>query len=153
MRKYILIPALLFCLYGVSQVPQGAKESKDILAFIDANIGKKVAGGYCFDLLVKAQDDIHFFRDKWKRKGRYRVHSPKPGDAIEFFNVEYDTGKGYNMTAKSHIGIVYEVLGGGNIIIADQNVGVSKIKNSKVILRQFNYKKIIKGKIKFYRFN
>jgi hypothetical protein len=121
------------------------KHTHKLLAFVDANMGKKVGGGYCFDLIVSAQNDIHWHNDKWGKRAFHMKASPKPGDIMEFIDVIYVDGQGVTHRAPSHVGIVYEVRGNGEITYADNGF------NHVVTLNDMNYKKIKKGKIRFYR--
>jgi len=146
------IVSLFLCIPALGQ--HNDDYGQKIISFVDKNMGKKVKHGICFDLVHAAHGDNRAFIEKWCTKRKYKVKDPKPGDSIEFEDVIYYNNKGSRCVAISHIGIVYKNLGDGNLIMAEQNVGVKRGNPSKVILSQsFNYKKISCGKIKFYRFD
>lgn len=145
LRAALLSAMLISCTMVFSQDATAEK----IISFVDANIGKKVAGGGCFDLVTKAHGDVHWYEKKWKKKAIYRVRmgSPKPGDIIEFTNAVFcKRNDGVEYRLPSHVGIVYQVLENGNIVYAD-NWG----SGATVVLNTMNYKAVKKGKIAFYR--
>ena len=156
MRTLLSILALFFCLNLLAQKPQSSSvfpSAEEIIAFVDANMGKKVSDGICLDLVREANGGGTWYGKKWINNKKYRVRKPQIGDAITFEGVVYYDSNKKRHEAKSHIGIVYKILEDGNIILAHQNAGVKRPKDSKVVLCQMNYKKIKCGKIKFYRFN
>lgn len=143
----------IFAIYLLAHSLCFGQSGARMIKFVDDNMGKRVGRGVCYELIKEATGDKGWFGNQWAHKKKYRVRTPKEGDAIEFCKVTYRDKHGLTLHIDSHLGIVYKIMKDGDIIVAEQNVGVKSLKDSKVILSPFNYKQIECGKIKFYRFD
>jgi hypothetical protein len=120
--------------------------SQEIIAYIHSVEGKKVGRGECWDLLAYALDatDAQWSRtENFGRKLNYPEEKLKAGDMIRLLNVSYHWGG----STSRHYAIVYEVLEGSKLRIADQNVGGIR----KVRIREYDLAEIKKGEVSFYR--
>ena len=70
----------------------------------------------------------------------------KPGDIIRFTNAVIGA-----YTYPDHIAIVYEVKSNSQMYIVHQNVYVSSLSQSKVVVTKLNLKKQKQGKVEFQR--
>ena len=127
--------------------------NKKIVAFVSANLNKKVGRGECWDL---AATPLNAYKAKWNGKFTYgRLLNSKseciyPGDIIQFENVVIETvSPGGKMIERmpQHTAIVYQVHAPRDYTIAHQNYGNSK----KVILTSLKLDAITSGKAMLYR--
>lgn len=94
-----------------------------IIEYVDANKGKLVGSGECWDLAKAALDHAGA---KWKapfdfgKKINYTSEKVMPGDIIHFKNVafSFENGKG---TYPEHTAIIYKVTKQGEWQLAQQN--------------------------------
>ena len=129
------------------------KLNKEIIAYVNTKINKKVGNGQCWTLAAEA---LNLVNAKWDGKyifGKevfYNKECIYPGDIIQFegVTVKYKENNSY-ITEKMqhHTAIIYEVKGEGDFILANQNTGNSK----KVVLTPLEIKNITRGKYKIYR--
>ena len=128
--------------------------NKGIIAFVNANIHKKVGRGECWDLAAEPLNTLDAKWDKmyeFGKKVNYKRDSIFPGDIIQFegVKVEYKTG---NMTIEQvmdhHTAVIYEVHGIGDYVLAHQNTGDF---GRKVGLSNLNLKNIITGRFTIYQ--
>lgn len=128
--------------------------NKQILAFVDANMGKRVGTGQCWDLAAAALEAAHA---KWD--GHYGFGTPVdpateevlPGDIIQFEGVLVEHVTPNSKSQESfghHTAIVQAVLGKGHFTIAHQNFGRA---GRKVSLMDLELDHIVKGKYTIYR--
>ena len=101
--------------------------NKEIIAFVDAHIGKTVARGECWDLAAEPLNALGATWDKmyvYGKKVNYRNDSIYPGDIIQFEGVEVESTYA-NMTVRQimdhHTAIIYKVKGVGEYVLAHQN--------------------------------
>lgn len=145
--KNLILLFTFFVSVSIAQVHQ-----KEIIKFVDDNKGLKVGTGVCCDLIEKAiqsynpsyeMASIKTDGDRYGKK--VRRSDVMPGDILL---VSGGTKKKIN-----HVCIVYSV-GGGEIVIADQNIQ-GKLVDSKVSIRALpeEYHKEHYGKVRytFYR--
>ena len=128
--------------------------NKQILAFVDAHMDKRVGTGQCWDLAAAALEAAHA---KWD--GHYGFGTPVdpateevlPGDIIQFEGVviEYEGTKSkFQESMGHHTAIVHAVQGKGRYTIAHQNFGRA---GRKVSLAELELDHIVKGKYTIYR--
>ena len=128
--------------------------NKSIVTFVKTQIGKKVGRGECWDVAAQA---LNFVNAKWDGKYKfgkeinYKNDCVFPGDILQFegITLKYDIdSKHYMEKLPHHTAIVYEVKGGADFVMADQNTGRS---GKKVGLSPINLKDITQGKFKIFR--
>jgi len=130
-----------------------------VIQFVDANKGKKVGEGTCWDLAAEALEFAGAYFDRSTKQSIYifgKAVNPRkgpvfPGDIIQFENVEiqYKKGHGYYFERMPHhTAIIYKVKGRGQYLIAHQN---SSITGKKVGFSDLDLKNIVKGKYFIYR--
>lgn len=155
MRKillYILLfPALCFAQHNFP------KNNEIILAFVDANIGKRVGGGVCYELVHKAikKADRNWKWNGIKTYGRRILfkRNVKLGDIIVFKNVIINEG-----SFDYHVSILYKILQKGyGYLMAEQNYEdnpnfITK-RDSKVVISPISSLHTKKGHIRIYRHN
>ncbi len=126
-----------------------------IIQFVEANMGKKVRQGECWDLAAAALDYAGGQLDRSTEESVYifgkRINPRKgrvfPGDIIQFENIELRYTKGntyYVEKMPHHTAIIYEILGRGRYRIAHQNtteigkkVGISSLDLSNIKTGEF----------------
>jgi hypothetical protein len=117
-----------------------------ILIFAESKLGKRVKSGDCYQFVeaaVKSAD--RSFDSSFRNK--IPMDSAVAGDIVKFSGCKFADGG----RAASHWGIVVHVED-SVITLYHQNVDVSDLKDSKVILSDLSMKGMIKpGKIIFYR--
>jgi hypothetical protein len=126
----------------------------EVLAFVDAKMGKKVGNGECWTLAAEA---LEITNAKWDRKFKYgQLLDPEtdciyPGDIIQFKGVKFvskENGAKIIDEMDHHTAIVYKVIGKGHYEIAHQNTQRTK---KRVGVSSIDLKYQTKGKMKFYR--
>ena len=144
MKKTLIFAVLLFSL---GTVFGQTIHQNDILSFCDANMGKKIGKGLCYELVQGAFQqyspvyDMGAIKSNRDRYGK-KVKTPMPGDVV------LQEGNGIN-----HVGIVYKIEG-DSIFIVEQNTE-GNLKKSKVEVNLLDYDQLKKfyGKVEvsFYR--
>lgn len=128
--------------------------NQEIVSYVKTTIGKKVGRGECWDL---AQEALNKVNAKWD--GGYgfgRKVNPKnecvfPGDIIQFSNVTvtYQKDRSYFMEKmEKHTAIIYEVRSPEDLVLADQNTGMS---GRKVGVHDLGIKNITTGTYTIFR--
>lgn len=159
MKKVIFIllfPALCFSQHKMPYSKNVvSKKNEIILSFVEANIGKRVGGGVCSELVHKSIKKVNK-NWRWKNVRSYgrRVWLKKnimPGDFVIYKKVTID---GYYM--EYHVSVLYKILPKGEgYLIAEQNVvdrpKFKTRKDSKVVLGELSSLYPDKGKIKIRR--
>ncbi len=108
-----------------------------IINFINKNIGKRINGGICWELINESYKQ---WDKKWFSKShpygelinRKDIH---PGDVIVTSGGVTIDGSGF----PSHIMFVYEIDSKGTIWVAHQNVNAKTLKDSKVVITEFDF--------------
>jgi hypothetical protein len=151
----LLFPVLCYPQHTKPQSKRVLSNNEAILAFVDANIGKRVGNGVCCELAEKAIKQVDK-KWRWQDKGKYGKRiwlkkNAKPGDFIQFDKVTVD-----NSYMDRHVAILYKILTNG-YLMAEQNVNdkprYSTKKDSKVRIDNLSTLHTIKGHIRIYRHN
>lgn len=123
--------------------------SKKILAFCDANKGKKVGKGECWDLAKEALNSAeaiwippYAFGKELKKKDAIQA-----GDIIQFEKVTIEYPDGAWKELPHHTAIVYKVIEGQKLLMAEQNANGKRF----VIFSEIDLSYIKKGKYTVYR--
>lgn len=143
MKKLFIL--FLFISSGVL----GQTHQKEILSFCEANMGKKIGKGLCYEVVQSAfkqylpsYDMGAIKKDKDRYGKKVKKAFVQPGDIV------LQEGKGIN-----HVGIVYKV-DGESIYIAEQNT-YGDLKKSKLEVNVLDYDELKKdyGKVEvsFFR--
>lgn len=128
--------------------------NKQVIAFVQTKIKKKVGSGECWDLAAAALNSLNADWD-----GMYEFGTPVdakkdcifPGDIIQFEGVvvKYEKdGMKLQENMSHHTAIIYEVKSTGVYTLAHQNIGTS---GRKVGLTSLDLSHIVKGKYQVYR--
>lgn len=141
---------LLFLLLVTSANAQEISPvAKKILAFCDANKGKKVGKGECWDLAKEALNSAeatwtppYAFGKELKKKDAIL-----PGDIIQFEKVTIEYPDGAWKDLPHHTAIVYKVMDGQKFIMAEQNANGKRF----VIFSEIDLSYVKKGKFTVYR--
>jgi hypothetical protein len=124
-----------------------------VLEYVNTVIGKKVDRGECWDLANKA---LTFANAQWTfpttfgKPIDYKTEIVLAGDIIQINNVVMESKTATSITRwkmTEHTAIVYEVLDGTTLKVAEQNVN----KVRKVQINEWNLADIKSGKMQFYR--
>ncbi|MBL7922416.1 MAG: hypothetical protein JNJ40_19020 [Bacteroidia bacterium] len=128
--------------------------NKQIIAFVNTNIGKTVGKGECWDVAAEALNKVNARWDgnyKFGKEVNYKKDCVFPGDIMQFENVvlKYSVGsKQFIEKMTHHTAIIYDVKGKEELVMADQNTGRS---GKKVGLSPLNFKDMTKGSFKIFR--
>jgi hypothetical protein len=153
---------LLCCFFMLSAVAQNSMPAssptpalnKQIVAFVDKHMGKKIGRGECWDL---AKYSLNEAGAKWDKAFKYgKPIDPKkdevfPGDFIQFENVKVQFEKDggiHTETMTQHTAVVYKVNAPGVYVIAHQNNAFS---GRKMGTSELDLATVKRGKLKFYR--
>lgn len=135
------------------------ENNKKVIEYVNSQIGKKVKTGKCFDLVDAALISVdQNWRDKHSTETKIvygktiKSKNVKPGDIIHYSNTVINYSDGSIGEARSHVGVVIEVIGEGIFKTAEQNVNCKSLKESKVVIKELDLSTVQKGKIEFYRF-
>jgi len=127
-------------------IPLTAQTKADkILEFAEAKQGKRVKSGDCYDFVeaaVKSADKS--FDGSFVNK--IPMDSAQAGDIVKFSNCKFADG---SRTA-SHWGVVV-LVEDSVITLYHQNVNVSDLKDSRVIMSEMSLVGMKAGKVTFYR--
>jgi len=128
--------------------------NRQIIAYVNTKIKKKVGTGECWDFAAEALQSVNAKWDmkyKFGKEINYKKEAVFPGDIIQFENVilNYEI-KGVKYTEKMshHTAIIYEVKDKTNFTIAHQNNGYS---GRKVGVSPLDLATSTKGKFTIYR--
>ena len=151
----LIIAGLLLMMFSFHQPCNNVPElNKEIIAFINSQLNKKVGTGECWDLAAAALNKVGA---KWDGKylfGKEIDHKKNcvyEGDIIQFEGIElkYEKEKTiYFEKLEHHTAVIFEVKDKGSYIIADQNTGFS---GKKVGTHALQISTITKGKFKIFR--
>jgi len=127
--------------------------NKEIIAFVDSRMNKKVGRGECWDLAAEA---LNASGAKWDGKlnfGRKLGEGEQifPGDIIQFEGAKIKTQDGnvrYTQVLKHHTGIVYSMKGQRSFDMANQNTAEH---GKKVAITFIDLDQLTSGKISIYR--
>ena|SRR5688572_10715308 len=127
--------------------------NREIIAFVDSRMKKKVGRGECWDLAAEA---LNASNAKWNGKfqfGRKLNHDEEilPGDIIQFEGVKIKFQEGnarITQVLKHHTGIVYTMKGKQQFDMANQNTAEH---GKKVALTFIDLEQVISGKYFIYR--
>jgi len=144
-------PLLILFLFLVAST--NAQESnsiaKKILAFCDSNKGKKVGKGECWDLAKEALNSAeatwtppYAFGKELKKKDLILA-----GDIIQFEKVTIEYPDGAWKDLPHHTAIIYKVVEGQKLIVAEQNANGKRF----VIFSEIDLSYVKKGKFTIYR--
>ncbi|MBL0327946.1 MAG: CHAP domain-containing protein [Bacteroidetes bacterium] len=145
------VPLLILFLFFVAST--NAQESnsiaKKILSFCDANKGKKVGKGECWDLAKEALNNAeatwtppYAFGKELKKKDLILA-----GDIIQFEKVTIEYPDGAWKDLPHHTAIIYKVVEGQKLIVAEQNANGKRF----VIFSEIDLSYVKKGKFTIYR--
>jgi signal peptidase I len=145
MRLFFFL--FIICHTAVAQdLPE---KNRTIIEFCESNKGKKVGRGECWDLAKAALDEANA---DWISPYQFgRELGPKekvlPGDIIQFEGVTliYPDGSGSNLP--HHTAVIYEVLGSGKYVLAEQNTNNRRF----VVYSDIDLNAIKKGRYTIYR--
>jgi len=128
--------------------------NKKVIEFVNANMGKKVGVGECWDVASGALDKAGAIWDgnyKFGKEVDYKKTCIFPGDIVQFEGVVLTytiEDASYTETLLHHTAIIYSVKEKGEYTIADQN---TKANGKKVATHAFAVKNVVKGKFTIYR--
>lgn len=147
MRKLLTI-LLLIPVIGISQVPQS---NWDIMLSADKYFGRRVGTGSCQELRDSVLMDVGMGIPDSAAIGYYHLvlndsDSVFPGDLVILKNVVVGSS-----LFENHVGIIYGNLGVDNYLVIHQNVGVAKLKDSKVVITQLDLSTVKNGLVEFHR--
>lgn len=127
--------------------------NRQVLAFVDAHMGKRVGRGQCWDLAAAALQAAHAHWD-----GQYQFGTPLgpgaevlPGDIIQFEGVVTEDPSPHGRFYQSmshHTAIVHAVHANGRYTLVHQNFGRA---GRKVSLTELETEHIVKGTFTIYR--
>ena len=144
-------PLLILFLFLVAST--NAQESnsiaKKILAFCDSNKGKKVGKGECWDL---AKEALNSAEATWTPPYAFGKELNKKdlilaGDIIQFEKVTIEYPDGAWKDLPHHTAIIYKVVEGQKLIVAEQNANGKRF----VIFSEIDLSYVKKGKFTIYR--
>jgi hypothetical protein len=148
---------LLVVLFMFPLALLGQDRNEQIIDYVNSVVGKRVGRGICRNLsqaVVKRYGDKSKVLYREHKKYGVRIDSSEviPGDLIILKGCRWENG-----SAMAHIGIVYNVYPDGSMDIAEQNVGTGRknlfgyVPGSVVVISEYDFSKMIKGKVRFYR--
>jgi len=150
--NWIKIFLLLLIPFQLSaQVPD---MNSEIVKFVNAQVGKSVGKGECWDLANAALTHV---KANWDHEYKYgkKIDPNRDvvfmGDMIQFENVEIEYEKDgtiYTETMSHHTAVIVAVKAKGEYEIAHQNNGFSGRTVGKSVLK---LKDVKKGELFFYR--
>jgi hypothetical protein len=155
--KYLVVVVILTGMFSFkTDKPCGETPdlNKKVIAFVDANLQKKVATGECWDVAAGALNAAGAKWDgnyKFGKEVDYKKVCIFPGDIVQFEGVElrYNIADAYILEVLTHhTAIIYQVKDKGDFIIADQN---TKHSGKKVATHPFDVKALTKGKFTIFR--
>lgn len=143
--------AILLLLLNPPAGAQSLKNNRDIWNTAHSYIGMKIGSGLCKDMVDSALIDNNLAKQikQGVQYGCYILNQEdeiKPGDIVRFINAEIGA-----YTYPNHIAIVYEVKNNHRMYIVHQNVYVTSLDQSKVVVTKLNLKKQKQGKVEFQR--
>jgi hypothetical protein len=143
------ISCILLFTFCAVHAQDSASVNKNMVAFCEKNVGKKVGNGECWDL---AKEALNSAGAAWTPPYEYgNVVLPTkavlPGDVIQFEKVKIVYPDKSWKELPHHTAIVYKVLGPGKYIIAEQNSNNKKL----VVLNEIDLNYVKKGKFTVYR--
>lgn len=148
-RFYLfLISFFLFAFVNMKGQEQSLV-AKKIIAFCDANKGKKVGKGECWDLAKEALDKAeatwtppYVFGKALGKKDTFQA-----GDIVQFEKVRIEYPDGAWKELPHHTAIVYKVIDETKFTMAEQNANGKRF----VIFSEIDLSYIKKGKYTVYR--
>jgi hypothetical protein len=151
------IAILISFVVGTAALPQGSQLpplNQKVLEFVEANMGKKVGRGECWDL---ASEALQHAGAVWDGKYTFgRCIDPTreevlPGDIAQFENVYVKDRTGNVLREErmaKHTAVIHEVHEPGIFTLAHQNTDVT---GKKVGKSRFLMKSVVRGKVLIYR--
>ncbi len=123
--------------------------AKKVVAYCDANKGKKVGKGECWDL---AKEALNSAGATWTPpyvfgKALGKKDPLQAGDILQFEKVKIEYPDGSWKELPHHTAIVHSVVEGTKLIIAEQNANGKRF----VILSEIDLSFVKKGKVTAYR--
>lgn len=129
--------------------------NKKILAYVTANMGKRIGKGECWDVVAAALNSVGAKWDKKFNFGQlvdYKKDCVFPGDIIQLNDamMHDEPVKGVHVYDEypQHSAIILEVKNTQEYILADQNYGIGK---NKLNTHPIHLKNLAKGTVKVYR--
>jgi len=129
--------------------------NQKIISFVNANMGKRIGKGECWDVVAAALNSVGAKWDKRFNFGKpvdYKKDCVFPGDIIQLNDamMHDEPVKGVHVYDEypQHSAIIIEVKNTGEYILADQNYGIGK---NKLNTHPINLKNLAKGTVKVYR--
>ena len=140
----------LFVLLLAFWIPMGdlPEVNQKIVAYCQAQVGKKIDRGECWDLAKAALDQAGAVWEPPYHYGTpydYKKDTILPGDIIQFENVELK-GELYKVTMPHHTAIVMSVTGPLQVTVAHQNFAGKRT----VQLTELNFGDLKKGTVQFF---
>ena len=144
MRKLLLSAILLTGMVGTAQTHQ-----KEIISFVEKNVGKKVGTGYCYELVQSAFRQYAPTYDM----GAIKKDSDRYGSSVKKKDVQAGDICLQKGPTIDHLSIVYRVAG-DSVFVAEQNTG-GNLKKSKVEVNYLSYEELKENypgaKVSFFR--
>ena len=146
--KHLIIFLLLFA--SLSNInAQTETVAKKIVAYCDANKGKKVGKGECWDLAKEALNSAgatwtppYVFGKELGKKEQLQA-----GDILQFEKVKIEYPNGSWKELPHHTAVVHSVVEGTKLMMAEQNANGKRF----VIVSEIDLSYITKGKYTAYR--
>lgn len=144
------IPFLFLLFISVQlNAQESAAISKKIIAFCDANKGKKVGKGECWDL---AKEALNKSEAAWTPPYAFgkelgKKDAIQAGDIIQFEKVRLEYPDGAWKELPHHTAIAYKIIDGQKLVIAEQNANGKRF----VVFSEIDLSYVKKGKYTVYR--
>lgn len=148
-RLFFLLFSFLVFIFSGAKAQTPATVSQKIIAYCDANKGKKVGKGECWDL---AKEALNASGATWTPpydfgKVLTKKEPAQAGDIIQFEKVKIESPDGSWKELPHHTAVVYKVLSSGKFMMAEQNANGKRF----VIFSEIDLNHITKGKYTVYR--
>ena len=146
--SFLILSVFLFA-FSLSKAQEQTPVAKKIVAYCDSNKGKKVGKGECWDLAKEALDasgatwtSPYVFGKELGKKDPILA-----GDIIQFEKVKIVYPDGSWKELPHHTAIIYKVIAGTKLMIAEQNANGKRF----VVFSEIDLSYVKKGKYTIYR--
>ena len=148
-RFSVLLISIFVFAFSLSKAQEQTPVAKKIVAYCDSNKGKKVGKGECWDLAKEALDasgatwtSPYVFGKELGKKDPILA-----GDIIQFEKVKIVYPDGSWKELPHHTAIIYKVIAGTKLMIAEQNANGKRF----VVFSEIDLSYVKKGKYTIYR--
>ena len=148
-RFSVLLISIFVFAFSLSKAQEQTPVAKKIVAYCDSNKGKKVGKGECWDLAKEALDasgatwtSPYVFGKELGKKDPILA-----GDIIQFEKVKIVYPDGSWKELPHHTAIVYSVIAGTKLMIAEQNANGKRF----VVFSEIDLSYVKKGKYTIFR--